>query len=79
MLATVSSWLVTAMLYSAKPWGWNWDLTEHGMGIRCQRFSMIVDDGVVSVLNHEPPGEYRVSSAETMLGAALIHKKFVSN
>jgi len=44
------------------------DLTARGMGMRCQRFSMIVDDGVVSVLNHEAPGEFRVSSAETMLG-----------
>jgi glutaredoxin/glutathione-dependent peroxiredoxin len=51
----------------SKAMGLELDLTEHGMGIRCQRFSMIVDDGVVSVLNHEPPGEYRVSSAETML------------
>ena len=51
----------------SKAMGLELDLTEHGMGIRCQRFSMIVDDGVVSLLNHEPPGEYRVSSAETML------------
>ena len=50
-----------------KAMGLELDLTEHGMGIRCQRFSMIVDNGIVSVLNHEPPGEYRVSSAETML------------
>lgn len=47
--------------------GLDLDLTERGMGIRCQRFSMIVDDGVVSSFNHEPPGEYRISSAETML------------
>ena len=52
----------------SKAMGLELDLTEHGMGIRCQRFSMIVDNGIVSVLNHEPPGEYRVSSAETMLG-----------
>jgi glutaredoxin/glutathione-dependent peroxiredoxin len=51
----------------SKAMGLELDLTEHGMGIRCQRFSMIVDNGIVSVLNHEPPGEYRVSSAETML------------
>ena len=43
------------------------DLTARGMGMRCERFSMIVDDGVVSVLNREAPGEFRVSSAETML------------
>jgi peroxiredoxin (alkyl hydroperoxide reductase subunit C) len=50
-----------------KAMGLELDLTARGMGVRCDRFSMIVDDGVVVVLNHEPPGEYRVSSAETML------------
>jgi peroxiredoxin len=43
------------------------DLTEHGMGIRCQRFSMIVTNSVVTLLNHEDPGEYRISGAEAML------------
>ena len=52
----------------SKAMGLDMDLTDRGMGVRCQRFSMIVDDGVVSVLNHEPPGEFRISSAETMLG-----------
>lgn len=51
----------------SKAMGLDMDLTERGMGVRCQRFSMVVDDGVVSVFNHEPPGEYRISSAETML------------
>ncbi|MBH88877.1 MAG: peroxiredoxin [Magnetovibrio sp.] len=51
----------------SKAIGLDVDLTDHGMGIRCQRFSMIVDDGVVSILNHESPGEYRISSAEFML------------
>ncbi|MBC8268316.1 MAG: peroxiredoxin [Rhodospirillaceae bacterium] len=51
----------------SKAMGLDMDLTERGMGVRCQRFSMIVDDGVVTVLNHEAPGEYRVSSAEVML------------
>ncbi len=51
----------------SKELGLDVDLTDHGMGVRCQRFSMIVEDGVVSVLNHEPPGEYRISSAEFML------------
>ncbi len=51
-----------------KALGLEMDLTERGMGVRCQRFSMIVDDGVVKVLNHEPPGEFRISSAEVMLG-----------
>jgi len=44
------------------------DRMDGGMGMRCERFSMIVDDGVVSVLNREAPGEFRVSSAEAMLG-----------
>jgi len=35
--------------------------------VRCQRFSMLVDDGVVKVLNIEAPGKYEVSDAETML------------
>ncbi|NQU57680.1 MAG: peroxiredoxin [Rhodospirillales bacterium] len=43
------------------------DLIERGLGVRCDRFSMIVDDGVVTTLNQEAPGEYRVSSAEVML------------
>ncbi|HET9045355.1 MAG TPA: peroxiredoxin [Casimicrobiaceae bacterium] len=43
------------------------DLTGRGMGVRCQRFSMLVDDGVVKVLNVEAPGKYEVSDAETML------------
>jgi glutaredoxin/glutathione-dependent peroxiredoxin len=51
----------------SKAMGLDVDLTGRGMGVRCQRFSMIVDDGVVTTLNHEAPGEYRVSSAEVML------------
>lgn len=47
--------------------GLDMDLSERGMGVRCQRFSMIVDDGLVTTLNHEAPGEYRISSAEAML------------
>ena len=43
------------------------DRREAGMGIRSQRYSMIVDDGVVKELNVEPSGEYGASSAETML------------
>jgi peroxiredoxin len=40
------------------------------MGTRMQRFSMLVDDGVVKQLNIEAPGKYEVSDAETMLKAA---------
>ena len=43
------------------------DRIAAGMGIRSQRYSMVVKDGVVSELNVEPPGEYGVSSAEAML------------
>ncbi|GIK87694.1 MAG: peroxiredoxin [Betaproteobacteria bacterium] len=43
------------------------DLNARGMGTRCQRFSMLVDDGVVKALNVEAPGKYEVSDAETML------------
>ncbi len=43
------------------------DATGFGMGMRGPRFSMIVEDGVVSVLNIEDPGAFNVSSAEHML------------
>lgn len=43
------------------------DLTAKGMGVRCQRFAMIVDDGVVKQLAVEAPGKFEVSSAEAML------------
>jgi len=43
------------------------DLTARGMGMRCQRFSILVDDGVVKKLNVEAPGKFEVSDAETML------------
>jgi len=48
--------------------GLEMDGTRFGMGVRSQRYSMIVDDGVVKELNVEQPGEFRVSSAEHMLG-----------
>jgi glutaredoxin/glutathione-dependent peroxiredoxin len=43
------------------------DRISAGMGIRSQRYSMLVDDGVVKQLNVEPSGEYGVSSGEAML------------
>ena len=43
------------------------DGSKFGMGKRSQRYSMIVNDGVVERLNVEAPGEYRASSAENML------------
>ena len=46
------------------------DLTARGMGVRCQRFSMLVDDGVVKTLNIEGPGKFEVSDADTMVKQA---------
>jgi peroxiredoxin len=43
------------------------DLTPRGMGVRSQRYSMLVDDGVVTSLNVEAPGKFEVSDAESML------------
>jgi len=47
--------------------GLTMDGSKFGMGTRSQRYSMIVNDGVVEQLNVEAPGEYRASSAEHML------------
>ena len=52
----------------AKATGLEMDGSKFGMGTRGQRFSMVVNDGVVEQLNVEAPGEYKVSSAEHMLG-----------
>jgi peroxiredoxin len=43
------------------------DLGARGMGLRMQRFSMLVEDGVVKSVNVEAPGKFEVSDAETML------------
>jgi peroxiredoxin len=43
------------------------DLTARGMGIRSQRYSMLVDDGVVKQLNIDAGGKFEVSGADTML------------
>jgi peroxiredoxin len=50
-----------------KKLGLEMDLTARGLGIRCQRFSMLVDGGVVKSLNIEAPGKFEVSDADTML------------
>ena len=47
--------------------GLSFDGSQFGMGKRSQRYSMLVDDGVVEQLNVEQPGEYRASSAEYLL------------
>jgi peroxiredoxin len=50
-----------------KALGLELDLIARGMGVRSQRFSMLVEDGVVKALNVEAPGKFEVSDAETML------------
>jgi len=50
-----------------KALGLEFDLTAKGLGVRCQRFSMLVDHGVVKTLNVEAPGKFEVSDAATML------------
>jgi peroxiredoxin len=47
--------------------GLTMDGSKYGMGTRGQRFSMIVNDGVVEQLNVEEPGAFNVSSADYML------------
>lgn len=48
--------------------GLSMDASGFGMGERSQRYSMIVKDGVVEQLNIEQGGEFKVSSAEHLLG-----------
>jgi len=52
----------------AKALGLDADFSKFGMGLRSKRYSMLVKDGVVEKLNVEAPGEYKVSSAEYLLG-----------
>jgi peroxiredoxin len=51
----------------AKKCGLEFDLTARGLGVRSKRYSMIVDNGVVSVLNVEEQPVVEKSSAETLL------------
>jgi peroxiredoxin len=54
----------------AKATGLTLDLTARGMGLRSNRYSMLIVDGVVKSLNIEGPGKFEVSDAETMLNQA---------
>ena len=54
----------------AKATGLTLDLTARGMGLRSQRYSMLVKDGVVKSLNVEGPGKFEVSDADTLLKQA---------
>ncbi len=53
-----------------KKLGLELDLTARGLGMRCNRFSMLVVDGVVKTLNVEGPGKFEVSDGATMLKQA---------
>ncbi|MBH5322816.1 peroxiredoxin [Aurantiacibacter sediminis] len=52
----------------AKAVGLDTDFSAYGMGTRSNRYSMIVDDGVVQQVNVEGPGEFNVSSADHLIG-----------
>lgn len=54
----------------AKATGLTLDLTGRGMGLRSNRYSMLVVDGVVKTLNVEAPGKFEVSDADTLLKQA---------
>ena len=43
------------------------DLTDKGLGLRSDRYAMIVEDGVVTALNREAPGKFEVSDAESIM------------
>ncbi len=45
------------------------DGTGYGMGLRSQRYAMVLDNGVIKTLNVEAPGAFEVSSAEAILKA----------
>lgn len=48
--------------------GLEMDLTARGMGVRAQRFSALLRDGVIERLNVEQPGKFEVSDAQSLLG-----------
>jgi glutaredoxin/glutathione-dependent peroxiredoxin len=50
-----------------KALGLDQDLSPKGLGIRSQRWSMLVDDGMVKSLHVEAPGKFEVSDADTLL------------
>lgn len=60
-----------------KALGLEFDLAGRGFGVRCQRFSMLVDNGVVKTLNVEEPGKFDVSGAEKLLEQAMTKTNFL--
>ncbi len=59
----------------AKATGLTLDLTARGMGLRSNRYSMLVVDGLVKSLNVEGPGKFEVSDADTMLAQVKAAKR----
>ena len=62
MLADGSAMFTKAM-------GLEFDLTARGLGLRCQRFALVVKDGKVAHIAIEAPGAFEVSKAEAVLAA----------
>jgi len=56
----------------ARATGLTLDLTARGMGLRSNRYSMLVVDGVIKTLNIEAPGKFEVSDAATILGQCKV-------
>ena len=56
----------------SKTLGLTFDASKFGLGERSQRYSMVVDNGVVKSLNLEEPGAYEVSSAEYLLNSGQL-------
>jgi peroxiredoxin len=52
-----------------KALGLEMDASAFGLGVRSQRFAMVVDDGVVQLVAVEAPGQFEVSKAEAVLEA----------
>lgn len=65
--------VVTMLADGAAAWtkaaGLDWDLSSLGLGVRAQRFAMIVDDGVVRHIAVEEGAAFKVSSGEAILAA----------
>lgn len=53
-------------------WGLELDASASGMGTRCKRFAMYLEDGVVKQVFIEEPGKFEVSSAEAVLAAISV-------
>ncbi|GJG97424.1 peroxiredoxin [Cupriavidus pauculus] len=53
----------------ARALGLDQDLSQRGLGVRAKRYAMVIDNGVVTHVAVEEPGEFKVSSAEAVLEA----------